>query len=131
LSAGILNINDCRSAVSWLKFCLYLSSAILLFFCFFGEVMKVISKLLVPALLAGLFLSACGEKEVEAPVAEAPAGSAPAATEAAPAEAPVPAAIEPGGYVPTPEELIPGETRPVETAPAETAPAAEAPAEAK
>ena len=69
--------------------------------------MKVSSKLLVPALLAGLLLSACGEKPAEAPVA------VPAAEVAVPA-APVEEASGAGGYVPTAEELIPGATIPQE-----------------
>lgn len=70
--------------------------------------MKVSSKLLLPALLAGLLLSACGEKPVEAPVA-APAEVAAPAAEAAPA-APVEEAVSAGGYSPSAEELIPGVT---------------------
>lgn len=83
--------------------------------------MKVASKLLVPALLAGLFLTACGEKEAEAPAAETPEAAVPATANAAPAEAaPVPAAeaapaeTGAGGYVPTAEELVPGITVPQE-----------------
>ena len=75
--------------------------------------MKLTYKLLVPALLAGLLLVSCGEKEtapVEEMATEAVAPAEEMATgDAAPAEEAV--SQEPGGYVPTPDELIPGETR--------------------
>jgi hypothetical protein len=66
-------------------------------------------KFLVPALLAGMLLSACGEKEPEAPAEVAPATEA-APAEPAPAPEPAPAAAGPGGYVPSAEELVPGVT---------------------
>lgn len=75
--------------------------------------MKVSSKLLVTALLAGLLLSACGEKPAEAPVAVPAEVAAPAAEAAVPA-APVEEASGAGGYVPTAEELIPSATIPQE-----------------
>ncbi len=104
------------------------------------------TKLLAPALLAALWLSACskGEAPAEAPVAAAPA-PAPVAAE------PAPAKIEAGGYTPTADELVPGITMPAdevakrdaellkdtpkpvipgEAPAAEAAPVAEAPAEA-
>lgn len=115
--------------------------------------MKVSSKLLVPALLAGLFLSACGEKPTETPVAV----PAEVATPTAEVAVPVEEASGAGGYVPTAEELIPGATvpqaeldiknaealantpkpiipgeapvAPAAAAPAEVAPAPEAPSE--
>jgi hypothetical protein len=69
-----------------------------------GVIMKISA--LFAALLAALFLTACGEK-----VAEAPAPEAAPAAEAAPAvPAPEPAAAA-GGYTPTAEELVPGITR--------------------
>lgn len=79
--------------------------------------MKVTYKILVPALLAGLLLGGCAEKDAAAPAEETMEQEAPAteemATEAAePAEAEAPASDEPGGYVPTDEERVPGETRP-------------------
>jgi hypothetical protein len=67
-----------------------------------GVIMKISA--LFAALLAALFLTACGEK-----AAEVPAPAAAPAVEAAPAvPAPEPAA---GGYTPTAEELVPGITR--------------------
>ena len=101
---------------------------------------------LLAALVATLFLSACGEKpaEVQAPEAAPAAEMAPAdaAAPAAPvADAP---AASGGGYTPTAEELVPGITRtkeeqdkinaeamagtPMPVIPGEAAPAAEAPA---
>jgi hypothetical protein len=86
-----------------------------------GESMKATSKfwisgkLLVPALLTGMLLTACGEKEMEAPADAAPAAEAPAeAAPAAPAVEAAPATPEAGGYVPTADELIPGITVPQE-----------------
>lgn len=99
--------------------------------------MKLNTFLAVPAILAALLLSACGEKATEATDAAAGAATeaateavdaaAGAATEAveATAEAAGDAAAavaapaeSGGGYEPTAEERIPGETRPVEAAPA-------------
>ncbi len=83
--------------------------------------MKVTYKLLVPALLAGFLLSACGEKatmEEEMPAemateemaGEEMAGEEMAGEEMAGEE--MAASDEPGGYVPTADELVPGETKP-------------------
>lgn len=73
-----------------------------------------VTKLLVPALLAGFLLGGCAEKEAAMPEeAAAVEEMAPEATEAAAetVEAAEPESNEPGGYVPTADELIPGETR--------------------
>ena len=64
--------------------------------------MKLNKIFVVPALLGGLVLSACGEKE-------APPEPVPAAPVAAAAPAPV--VNEAGGYEPSPEERVPGITR--------------------
>lgn len=64
------------------------------------------SSTLLVALLAALFLTACGEKAAETP---APTPT-PAADVAPAAPAPAPAAAV-GGYTPTAEELVPGITR--------------------
>ena len=63
-------------------------------------------KFLVPALLASLLLSACAEKEAEAPVEAAPTTAEPVAA--------APAATELGGYTPTADELVLGVTVPQE-----------------
>jgi hypothetical protein len=99
--------------------------------------MKLNTLLAVPALLAALLLSACGEEATEATDAaagaateavddaaaatvDAAAGAAAAVVDAVPATG--------GGYEPTAEERVPGETRAVDAAPAEAAPAEAAPA---
>ncbi len=91
--------------------------------------MKVTYRFLVLALLAGFFLSACGEKGAidEMPAIEDMAeGAADAVEDMAEsttdamedmAESATDAvedmaSDEPGGYVPTADELVPGETRP-------------------
>ena len=65
---------------------------------------------LVPVLLASLLLSACAEKEAEAPVEAAPTTAEPATA----APEPAPAATELGGYTPTADELVLGVTVPQE-----------------
>lgn len=88
--------------------------------------MKVSYKLLVPAFLAGLMLTACGQQDVSAPVDEAMESAAEMATDATEAAGEMAgdaaeaagemveeavSGSEPGGYVPTDDERVPGVTR--------------------
>lgn len=64
--------------------------------------MKLNQVFVIPALLAALLLSSCGEKEA---VSEAPPA------QALPVAEPAPVVTQAGGYEPTAEERVPGITR--------------------